>query len=226
MPVEGLNDSGLSTDTRQRLLDATATLISQHGFAGTTLQMIADELGFTKAAIYYHFRAREQLLVALMNPILHEIRRAVETAESQPTARTQKEALLRGFATVVAKNRSLAAVMVFDPSVHRILQDQPDWGDLIARQLAILIQSEPPTLGVIKATALMTGLAGAATGAPPDIDEESLIDHLCDIGRRVLGLRQPRRQNSSQSDKAARPIVRTPPGRWSDFLTEETARRK
>ena len=46
------------------------TLISRHGFAGTSLQMIADELGFTKAAIYYHFRTRDQLLIALMEPML------------------------------------------------------------------------------------------------------------------------------------------------------------
>src|SRR5215211_3651778 len=110
------DDSGLTTDTRQRLLDVTCALVSRHGFAGTTLQMIADELGFTKAAIYYHFRTREQLLVAVMDPIFHQIRDAVESAETQRTARAQKEALLHGYATVVAKNRSLAAVMVFDPS--------------------------------------------------------------------------------------------------------------
>jgi AcrR family transcriptional regulator len=224
MTSEGLTDTGLSTDTRQRLLDVTATLISRHGFAGTTLQMIADELGFTKAAIYYHFRAREQLLVALMDPILHQIRHAVETAERQPTERTRKEALLQGYASVVAKNRTLAAVMVFDPSVHQILQAQPDWGDLIRRQLALLMQSETDTTGIIKATAIFTGLAGAATGAPPDVDEQSLIEHLCDIGRRVLGLRQPRRQGRAQLDAAAPPTVPAPAGRWRDFLTEATPR--
>ena len=40
-----VDDAGLPTDTRQRLLDVAIKLISQHGFAGTSLQMIADELG-------------------------------------------------------------------------------------------------------------------------------------------------------------------------------------
>ena len=65
-----VDDAGLPTDTRQRLLDVAIKLISQYGFAGTSLQMIADELGFTKAAIYYHFRTRDDLLSALMEPIL------------------------------------------------------------------------------------------------------------------------------------------------------------
>ena len=197
-------------------------LTSQHGFAGTSLQMIADELGFTKAAIYYHFRTREQLLIALMEPLLHQIRHVVETAETQPTARTQMDAMVRGFAAVVAKNRSLAAVMVFDPSVHRVLQSQAEWGDLIARQLTLLMQLESDTAGIIKATAVFTGLAGAATGAPDDVDEASLIEHLSDIGRRVLGLRQPRRRSDAQriGESIARKRPEPAPGRWKDFLAE------
>ena len=69
--------AGNPADTRQRLLDVAIALISRHGFAGTSLQMIADELGFTKAAIYYHFRSRDQLLVALMEPILQQIGRSL-----------------------------------------------------------------------------------------------------------------------------------------------------
>ncbi len=143
--------TGTNIDTRQRLLDVAKALISRHGFAGTSLQMIADELGFTKAAIYYHFRTRDQLLIAVMEPILHEIKRVVETAERQRTARMQMDALVHGFAGVVARNRSLAAVMVFDPGVHAVLQQQPDWGDLIARQLSLLMQLDSGATGVIKA---------------------------------------------------------------------------
>src|SRR6478736_9226311 len=95
-------DASYPTDTRQRLLDVAMTLVSQNGFAGTSLQMIADELGFTKAAIYYHFRTRDQLLIALMEPILEQSRQLVETAESQHTLRTQMDAMVQGFAGVVA----------------------------------------------------------------------------------------------------------------------------
>lgn len=222
MASVGVDDPGYPTDTRQRLLDIAVMLISRHGFAGTSLQMIADELGFTKAAIYYHFRTRDQLLIALMEPLLQQIRHVVEAAESQRTPRMQMEAMVQGFAGVVAKNRALAAVMVFDPSVHRVLQLQPEWGDLIARQLTLLMQPEPGANGVIRATAFLTGLAGAATGAPLDIDEQSLIDDLSEIGRRIMGLRQPRRQSGAQQngDPTARRQPQPAPGRWKDFLTE------
>jgi AcrR family transcriptional regulator len=213
-----VDDAEYPIATRQRLLDVAVALISQHGFAGTSLQMIADELGFTKAAIYYHFRTRDQLLIALMEPLLQQIRQVVETAESQHTPRTQMDAMVQGFAGVVAKNRSLAAVMVFDPSVHRVLQSQPEWGDLIVRQLTLLMQLESGPMGVVKATAVFTGLAGAATGAPEDIDERSLIDELASLGRRMLGLRQPPRR--SDGDSRAPKRINHAPGRWKDFLPE------
>lgn len=226
MRGEGVTAAGTDgadqIDTRQRLLDVARVLISRHGYAGTSLQMIADELGFTKAAIYYHFRTRDQLLIAMMEPLLRQIRRVVDTAEDQPTPRTQMDAMVRGFATVVAMNRSVAAVMVFDPSVHRVLRSQSEWGDLIARQLTLLTQLDSETAGIVKATAVLTGLAGAATGAPVDIDEGLLIEQLSEIGRRILGLRQPRRRNDAQQngDAIARKRPEPAPGRWKDFLAE------
>jgi len=214
--------AGYPTDTRQRLLDVAIALIGRHGFAGTSLQMIADQLGFTKAAIYYHFRTRDELLLALMEPILQQIRDVVETAESQRTPRTQMAAMVHGFAGVVAKNRSFAAVVVFDPSVHRVLQMQPEWGDLIARQLTLLTQLDSGPTGIIKATALMTGFAGAATGAPLDVDEQVLVGELSEIGRRMMGLRQPRRQNGAHNngESVVRSRPEPAPGRWREFLAE------
>jgi hypothetical protein len=71
--------------------------------------------------------------------------------------------------------------------VTGVLQSQPEWGDLIARQLTLLIQLESDPAGIIKATGVFTGPAGAATGAPGDIDERSLIEELANLGRRMLG---------------------------------------
>ena len=217
-----VDDAGLPTDTRQRLLDVAIKLISQHGFAGTSLQMIADELGFTKAAIYYHFRTRDDLLSALMAPILEQSRRILVTAESQRTPHAQMEAMVRGYAEIVTKNRPLAAVMVFDSSVRHILQTQDEWGEIIGRQLALLMQLESDAAGFIKATALFSGLAGAATAAPLDIDERVLIEELSTIGRRIMGLRQPRRPRDTEliGNEITRTRLEAAPWRWKDLLTE------
>ena len=54
--------------TRDRLLAAAAELIREHGYAGTSLQMIADRLGFRKGAIYHHFRTRDEILAVFRVP--------------------------------------------------------------------------------------------------------------------------------------------------------------
>ncbi|WP_040701799.1 TetR/AcrR family transcriptional regulator [Nocardia vinacea] len=185
-------DVAREIDSRQRLLDVAVALFIRHSFAGTSLQMIADELGFTKAAIYYHFRTREQLLLAVLQPLLQQLRSVIETAEQQRTARTRAESMLNGYAELAAASRSIAAVVTTDPSVIRVVRQQPDWREVIDRPVALLAEPNPGPDGVIAATAVLTGLAGAASGAPSDVDQETLHRQLLDIGRRILGLRRPR----------------------------------
>ncbi|WP_156426586.1 TetR/AcrR family transcriptional regulator [Mycobacterium sp. IS-3022] len=182
-----------ATDTRQRLIDAAVALFTRHSFAGTSLQMIADELGFTKAAIYHHFRTREELLGAVLEPILGELRTVVEAAEERGTPHARAEWMLSGYADVAVRNRGLVAVLAADPSVATALQQRRDWRDLITRQLRLLADVEPGPAGEIKAAMVFAGLAGAVGPMWVQFDDAALAAHLMDAGRRTLGLRTPRR---------------------------------
>lgn len=51
--------------TRERVLDVALELFTEQGYDKTSLREIADALGFTKAALYYHFEKKEDLLLAL-----------------------------------------------------------------------------------------------------------------------------------------------------------------
>ena len=63
-------------DTRERILDVALDLFIEQGYDKTSLRQIAEPLGFTQAAIYYHFAAKEDILVAL-HLRLHELARPV-----------------------------------------------------------------------------------------------------------------------------------------------------
>ena len=191
MTTATVGEPGWPATTRRRMLDTAMQLFGRYSFAGTSLQMIADELDLTKAAIYYHFRTREQLLIALMEPILTEIGGVVEVAERRRGARARAEAMLRGYADIVARNRALAAVTTFDPCARAVLRNHPEWSAIIDRQLSLLAGTKDHIAGNITAAVLMTGLAGGASTAPPDLDDGTLRDHLIDVGRRSLGLPQP-----------------------------------
>jgi AcrR family transcriptional regulator len=55
-------------DTRARILAVATELFTDQGYEATSLRQIADRLGFTKAALYYHFQSKEQILTALLEP--------------------------------------------------------------------------------------------------------------------------------------------------------------
>jgi len=61
-------------DTRQRILDVALDLFTEQGYDGTSLRQIAEQLSITKAAIYYYFESKEDILMAL-HMRLHEFGR-------------------------------------------------------------------------------------------------------------------------------------------------------
>lgn len=61
-------------DTRERILSVALDLFIEQGFDGTSLRQIAEQLGVTKAALYYHFTSKDDILMAL-HLRLHEVGR-------------------------------------------------------------------------------------------------------------------------------------------------------
>jgi AcrR family transcriptional regulator len=60
-----------ASSTRERILDVALDLFLAQGYDGTSLRQIAEQLGVTKAALYYHFESKEDILRAL-HMRLHE----------------------------------------------------------------------------------------------------------------------------------------------------------
>lgn len=72
--------------TRERILDVALDLFIEKGFDKTSLREIAEQLGVTKAALYYHFASKEDILMAL-HLRLHEFGfdALTELSEQEPT---------------------------------------------------------------------------------------------------------------------------------------------
>ena len=183
--------AGDSRDTRQRLIGVAIDLFTRHSFAGTSLQMIADELGFTKAAIYHHFRTREQLLDTVLEPFLQRLREIVSAAEQLRGVHARADHLLNGFADLAVQNR-VVSVLAADPAVAGMLRGRPEWNELIERQMTLLADVEPGPAGRVKASFALAGIAGASGTAFADLDRTALRTQLIATGRRALGLRVPR----------------------------------
>jgi len=61
--------------TREQILDVALELFTTEGFESTSLREIAERMGFSKAALYYHFASKDDILLAL-HLRLHDLGRA------------------------------------------------------------------------------------------------------------------------------------------------------
>jgi AcrR family transcriptional regulator len=79
----GSHETRAPRDTRTEILDVAAEMFSERGYEATSLREIAERLGITKAALYYHFRSKEDIMRALVEPmgeVLTELVERLETA--------------------------------------------------------------------------------------------------------------------------------------------------
>jgi len=150
-------------------------------------------MGFTKAAVYHHFRTREELLAAVVEPVFAQLRVVIEQAEALRGRNARADHMLTGYAGITVRHRGLISVLAGDPGVIDMLQDQSDLGDLIARQIKLLADVNPGPCGQVRAAVLLAGFAGAALPSRQlNLDDDNLRQHLIETGRRTLGLRAPR----------------------------------
>src|SRR3954447_26046068 len=61
--------AGRRSDTRERIQQAALDLFVERGYEKTSLREIAEKLQVTKAALYYHFRTKEDIVSSLFEDL-------------------------------------------------------------------------------------------------------------------------------------------------------------
>ena len=119
-PVRGMSTRAVQAEqTRQQILDTAQRLFAELGYDATSLQMIADEMGLTKAAVYYHFRAKSDILHAAMLPGIQRLEVLLDEADGIRGRRARIEHLVNGFTDFLVQNRHYAAMASTDPAAKR-----------------------------------------------------------------------------------------------------------
>lgn len=54
-------------DTRARLLESAATVFARRGMQQASIDEVAEHAGFTKGAVYAHFKSKEELFLAMLD---------------------------------------------------------------------------------------------------------------------------------------------------------------
>jgi AcrR family transcriptional regulator len=177
-------------DTRTRILDTALELIAEKGFAGTSTRELSERLGFTKAALYYHFRTKDDLLAALITPALDDLAALVHDATPRASAAARREILSR-YVDHVATHLTLIQVLSQDPSVvHRPAFDASL--ELYARLAKLLCgQERPDTTQRTWVRSALGGIHAALLHAAPEDDPLVVRKAALIAGCRALGIPAP-----------------------------------
>jgi AcrR family transcriptional regulator len=88
-------------DTRERIRTVALELFAEQGYEKTSLREIAERLQVTKAALYYHFRTKEDIVTSLFNDVQAEVEKIFEWAKTQPRAVETRREIIRRYAAVI-----------------------------------------------------------------------------------------------------------------------------
>jgi AcrR family transcriptional regulator len=187
-PPERFSDVRRSA-AQLRVLDAALDLIAEHGVSGTSLQMIADRVGVTKAAVYHQFKTKDAIVIALTERELGWLEEALEAAEAEPNRTAARELLLTRVVELAVERRRMVSVLQFDPVIIRVLAAHTPFQRFIDRLYTAMLGEETGPRARVHA-AMLSGVISVAVMHPlvADIDDDSLRHELLRTMRRIVAL--------------------------------------
>lgn len=169
MAVGERSAPGAGAETRSRILGVALKLFADQGYAGTSIRDIAERMGVTKAALYYHFDSKEQILDALTEPVITEFRALVEQASARPAP--EPERLLEAMVDILSRRAFLIRTVLGDPSVPRHLYRSD-----VPHRLAEALAGGPGRPGILRARAAVGAAQFACFSTVMARDASDLAD--------------------------------------------------
>jgi len=106
-----------SRATVEVILEATARVFSEHGYAGTNTNLIAEKAGISIGSLYQYFKNKDSLIAALHQRHAEQVQQTVEEVLSRPY-----EPSLAGH--IRAMVQALMAAHLLEPDLHKMLELQ------------------------------------------------------------------------------------------------------
>ncbi len=197
--------------TRARILDVALELIADRGFAATSTREIAERLGLTKAALYYHFRTKDDLLAAIVGTAMADLEALIQRGQGGLTPDERRDLVVR-YVHMVETHAKLIRVLASDPSVKESagLHDAMPMFRTLVHLLAGT--DDPDTAQRTRVRAALTAIHGALVYAQPGDDPEVARATAIEAAWAVLGLSGDVPMGAQPTGAGGEPIGLQPTG--------------
>jgi AcrR family transcriptional regulator len=133
MDEDGNAQRGRRGDTRARIQQVALELFAEQGYERTSLREIAERLGVTKAALYYHFKSKEDIVRSFTEDHFTRIDALVAWGQEQPATAETAQQVLDQYISIIMESgevfrfleRNQATVHGTEDGKHRFTQFRP-----------------------------------------------------------------------------------------------------
>jgi AcrR family transcriptional regulator len=192
-PDDGAKIGRPRGDMRERILDVALELFIENGYDKTSLREIADRLGVTKAALYYHFERKSDMLLELhlrLHRLGKEALESISTLESAEEIAAAWPALMDGLINAVLENKDLFALHQRNQQAFESFQNDPrhvaEQGDMEQRFRAVLENRALPVEQRVRMACSVGAVMMGLMGTQSTMKDEASADEIADIVRGVI----------------------------------------
>jgi AcrR family transcriptional regulator len=181
-------ETPVRTDTRARIMSAALELFIHKGFAATTTRELAEQLGFTKAALYYHFRTKDDLLEALVTPAFIALREILDSVPDRPND-SQRHQLLASYIDLTIGSSQLVQAFASDPSMSRRPVLRANWTMFQELSAKLAGASHPGAAARTRVRFALGGIHAALRGLDRADDLGAVQEATLEAATAALGIR-------------------------------------
>jgi AcrR family transcriptional regulator len=175
------------TAAQGRVVDAALELFAEHGISGTSLQMIADAIGVTKAAVYHQYNAKDEIVLAVAQVVLARLDAAVTGASAERSRTRAREVLIAAMVELAVEQRGWAGILQRDPVMLRFLQEHEPFRHVMERINRLLMGGASDARARVLAGTIASAIAGAVIHPLVlELDDASLRSQLLRQVRKLL----------------------------------------
>ena len=177
------------TTAQSRIITAALDLFSKHGVGGTSLQMIADQIGVTKAAVYHQYRTKDEIVLAAAEAELARLQAVVDAAETERSAKRARDALVAGIVDLAVKRRRTVGSILSDPVIAGFFAEHDTFREVMHSARRVLTGDDTSPEAGLRTAMLFAAISGAVMHPfVVYIDDDTLRHELLRLARRFLGL--------------------------------------
>ena len=125
--------------TRERIQAIALELFAEQGYDKTSLREIAEGLGVTKAALYYHFNSKEDIVRSFTEDYRAELDEVISWGAGQPPGPATRAAILARYADIVDRRLPVIRFMEQNQAaLHSLMSDDTSRKKLFRAQFMSL----------------------------------------------------------------------------------------